>query len=287
MMKKDDTMVTVDKPMFSVIIPCYNQAVFLSDALESVLGQSYRNWEAIVVNDGSPDGTETIARGYMRKDTRIKYVYKENGGLSSARNKGIAMALGEFILPLDADDVIQPEYMERAMDAFEKSPQLRLVYCQGIFFGKDTGLWELWYKGYERLLLDNSIFCSAFFRKVDWTRIGGYDENMRRGHEDWEFFIRLLKDGGEVCQIPQPLFNYRIKESSMITMAVKKDVFRETEFYIYSKHRDVYTSYFGESVIGLIREVLYLRKKREIYKSKWYRKLYHQYIKKAFVWKRK
>lgn len=106
MMKKDDTMVTVDKPMFSVIIPCYNQAVFLSDALESVLGQSYRNWEAIVVNDGSPDDTETIARGYMRKDTRIKYVYKENGGLSSARNKGIAMALGEFILPLDADDVI-------------------------------------------------------------------------------------------------------------------------------------------------------------------------------------
>lgn len=266
-------------PLVSVIVPCYNQAVYLPEALESLLKQTYRNWEAVVVNDGSPDDTERVALAYAEKDSRIKYLSLENGGLSSARNKGIAASCGEFILPLDADDLIMPRYIEKAMEAFAGNPLTKLVYCQCLFFGQKTGLWEtLFYKGYRRLLLGNSIFCSAVFRRSDYEQAGGYDERMRQGHEDWEFFIRLLDEESVVCQIPQPLFHYRVKECSMITMSCRKEVYDETCFYIYSKHRELYSRLFGDNIIGCLYEAERARERRKRHKNKWYRKFYHQYI---------
>ena len=151
-----------EKGMVSVIVPCYNQAIYLPEALNSLLAQTYQCWEAIVVNDGSPDETEKVALEYTRKDSRIKYVFKENGGLSSARNKGIELAQGEFILPLDADDIIHPEYMEKAMEAFEDNPFLKLVFCRGVFFGVKNKVWNLRYEGYEELLQRNHIFFCFF-----------------------------------------------------------------------------------------------------------------------------
>lgn len=266
--------------LVSVILPCYNKAAYLADALDSVLQQSYQNWEAIVVNDGSSDNTEDIALEYVERDQRIKYVSKENGGPSSARNRGIELANGEFILPLDSDDVIKPEYMEEAMMAFENDSNLKLVYCQGFFFGTKNGLWDLSYTGYKNLLLGNTIFCSAFFRKSDWLKVGKYDEKMVKGHEDWEFFIRLLEGDGTVCQIPNPLFYYRIDGPSLTEIAMRKDVWLETEFYIYSKNKSIYTSYFSGGVLENLREMLVLQKKVERHKNKWYRKFFHKYIKK-------
>ena len=90
----------------SVIIPCYNHAKYLSCALDSVLGQSYSDWECVVVNDGSSDHTEEVCREYQKKDKRIKYHYQQNKGLAGARNTGIRQAVGEYILTLDADDYL-------------------------------------------------------------------------------------------------------------------------------------------------------------------------------------
>lgn len=196
------------------------------------------------------------------------------------RNMGIKYAKGEFILPLDADDLIKPEYIEIAIDTFDKNPSIKLVYCQGFFFGDTVGLWDLRYSGYKNLLLRNAIFSSAFFRKSDYVRIGGYDENMRKGHEDWDFYIRLLDGDGLVYQIPLPLFHYRIKKYSLTTLATQKDVLAETDFYIYSKNRAIYTSYFGGSILDYLRELDDLREKRIRHKNKWYRKFFHNYIKK-------
>lgn len=269
-----------EQKLVSVIIPCYNQAIYLSETLDSVLQQSYQNWEAIIVNDGSPDNTESIALEYVGRDPRIKYINKANGGPASARNKGIELANGEFILPLDGDDIIKPEYMEEAVTAFENNPHFKLVYCQAFFFGVKNGPWELPYQGYRNLLLGNAIFCSAFFRKSDWAKIGGYDEKMLKGHEDWEFYIRLLEHEGIVYQIPKPLFYYRIKDVSLSVLATRKDVLLETELYIYSKNESIYTSYFNGGILDNLRELVMLRKKVERHKNKWYRRLYHKYIKK-------
>lgn len=265
--------------VISVVIPCYNQAGYLPEALDSLLDQTYPNWEAIVVNDGYPDEAEAVTRRYAGQDARISYVYKENGGAGSARNYGIALAKGEYILPLDADDVIRPEYMELAMKAFEEQPQTRLVYCQGYFFGEKKGLWELAYQGYRKLLMRNSIFVSAFFRKVDWEKAGGYDETMRNGYEDWEFLIRLLDEDCMVCQIPLPLFCYRIKKHSLNTLAVQSRIYKDTEFYIYTKNRAVYDKVFDASVLDILRDRDRLVEKWDRWtQKKWYKRFFHEYI---------
>lgn len=117
-------MVIFDKiltqmPKISVVVPCYNQAQYLDECLQSVLNQTYQDWECIIVNDGSPDNTEDVAKSWAEKDTRFIYLSKENGGLSSARNAGIEIAKGEWILPLDADDKIGERYLELAEKEFE------------------------------------------------------------------------------------------------------------------------------------------------------------------------
>ena len=93
-------------PLISVIVPCYNQAQYLDECLQSVLNQIYTDWECIIVNDGSPDHTEEVAKKWLEKDSRFRYIYKETGGLSSARNAGIKIAKGEWIQFLDCDDFI-------------------------------------------------------------------------------------------------------------------------------------------------------------------------------------
>ena len=107
-------------PKVSIIVPCYNQAQYLEDALQSVVFQTYKDWECIIVNDGSVDNTEIIAKNWLLKDNRFKYLHQENGGLSMARNSGIKLAEGDFILPLDADDKISSNYIEKAIEEFKK-----------------------------------------------------------------------------------------------------------------------------------------------------------------------
>lgn len=107
-------------PLISIIVPCYNQAEYLDECLQSVLDQTYYNWECIIVNDGSSDNTEIVAQQWLNKDGRFKYSAKENAGLSLARNTGIANTNGEFILPLDADDKIGKDYCTKAIEVFSK-----------------------------------------------------------------------------------------------------------------------------------------------------------------------
>ncbi len=101
--------------LVSIIIPCYNQAQYLPDALGSVLAQTYPHWECVIVNDGSTDNAEEVAREWVIKDDRFKYVKKKNGGLSSARNTGLALAVVEYIQFLDADDLLEVDKIKYQM----------------------------------------------------------------------------------------------------------------------------------------------------------------------------
>lgn len=227
----------MNNPKVSIIVPCYKQAQYLPEALQSVLEQTYDNWECIIVNDGSPDNTEEIAQEWVSKDARFIYLFKENGGLSSARNAGIAIAEGEFILPLDADDRIGKDYTLLAMKVFQEDPDLKLVYCKAEKFGEESGSWNLPVFSLFELARQNMIFCSALYRKEDWSRVDGYDENMIFGLEDWEFWIAILKNGGEVKCLDEVEFYYRISENSMArTVNIKHKEFSEK--YVSKKHLD-------------------------------------------------
>jgi glycosyltransferase involved in cell wall biosynthesis len=253
----------MDKPLVSIVVPCYNQAQYLDECLQSVVSQTYENWECIIVNDGSPDHTVQVAKEWLAKDTRFTYIEKENGGVSSARNSGIGTAKGEFILPLDADDKIGSLYLEKGMIAFQENKLLKVVYCNAEKFDDESGVWNLPDFSLQKLSLDNLIFCSALYKKSDWEEVGGYDLNMISGLEDWEFWIALLKNKGEVKRIEEVGFYYRIKKSSRqqdLDFAKKKRLFE----YMSIKHADFFVSQKG-SFMALERQMEIL--KSENYKN--------------------
>ncbi len=201
-------------PKISVIIPCYNQGAYLDEAVNSVLEQTFQDYEIIIINDGSTDEyTNLLLADYSRPRTRV--IHTANQGLAAARNTGVRAAQGSFILPLDADDRIGVEYLEKAVDILESHPEIGIVYCKAETFGARTGHWHSPPFSLGRMLLGNLIFCSALFRREDWQRTKGYDPEMKGGWEDWDFWLSLLELGREAYRIPDVLFFYRIKEASM------------------------------------------------------------------------
>lgn len=201
-------------PTVSVVIPCYNQGRYLDEAVASVLAQTFRDFEIIVIDDGSTD-EETIRlfSSYSRPGTRV--IRTPNQGLAEARNTGIREARGKYILPLDADDRIAPGYLEKAVAVLDTRPKTGIVYCLAETFGARQGLWPAPEYSLKRMLLGNIIFCSALFRREDWEEVGGYNRNMAVGWEDWDFWLSLIERGREVFRIPEVLFFYRVKEGSM------------------------------------------------------------------------
>ncbi len=247
--------------MISVIVPCYNQAQYLEECLNSVYNQTFTDWECIIVNDGSPDNTEEVAKRFEIKDLRFKYIKKENGGLSSARNAGIRNAAGKYILPLDADDFIGTEYLQNAVNVLTTDPTIELVYCKADYFGEKTGPWKLPAYSFERLLKENLIFCTCFYSRDKALEIGLYDEGLTDGLEDWEFLLRLLDENSKVCCLNETLFYYRIKKISMVTEINKnQDKTFKVKHKIYTLHGDKISKHYGDW-INLIEENERLRER--------------------------
>lgn len=248
---------TTGETAVSVIVPSYNVQGYLSDALDSILAQTFSNWECIIINDGSTDGTAAVAQEYCRKDPRFKLVSQPNKGLPGARNTGLDNASGEFILPLDADDRIGPEYMELAMKEFSEHPETRLVYCKASLFGAQTGRWNLPKYSYDRFITTNCIFCTCFYRRSDAMEIGKYDESLRLGYEDWDFLLRLIRPSDRVTCLDKVLFHYRKhKNGSAIDVAVRNE--QNLLKYIAGKYPHIYGPY-QDRVIELMRRDLQLR----------------------------
>jgi glycosyltransferase involved in cell wall biosynthesis len=203
-----------DMPKVSVIIPCYNQGEYLADAVDSVLNQTFTDFEIIIINDGSTDqATISLLAGYEKPKTRI--IHTPNRGLASARNTAISEAQGEYILPLDADDRIGKHYLQSAAAILDNDDQIGIVYCLAEKFGAVQDKWELPEFTPLKLLRDNLIFCSALYRKQDWVSIGGYNQNMRYGWEDWNFWLSMIEIGKKVIRIPEVMFFYRVNSNSM------------------------------------------------------------------------
>jgi glycosyltransferase involved in cell wall biosynthesis len=228
------------KPLVSLVVPCYNQASFLAETLNSVSQQTYTNWECIIVNDGSPDNTEEVAQIYCNKDSRFKYFYKTNGGLSSARNAGIKVSMGKYVLPLDSDDKIETEYLEFAVEILNSNDNIKIVYSKAELFGQKSGLWNIQEYSLERMLATNLIFCSAFYRRSDYDKTNGYNSNMKFGFEDWDFWLSILENGGDVYRIDKVMFYYRIRKGSMLrSLDTTKQSYLRGK--IYENHRKLYS----------------------------------------------
>ncbi|MBU1565608.1 MAG: glycosyltransferase [Proteobacteria bacterium] len=237
-------------PKVSVVIPCYNQGQFIDDAVDSVLAQSFTDFEIIVINDGSTDGlTNRLLHNYTKDKTRV--IVTANMGLAAARNNGIAVAAGKYILPLDADDRIESTYLEKAVAILDADTEVGIVYCNARLFGAVETEWILPEYSLEKMLLDNLIFCSAFFRKDDWQEAGGYDPGMVNGWEDYEFWLGLIERGRKVVRIQDILFYYRVASDSMVR---SKEKWQKVAMFrrIYERHQQLFSENIGVWIDTLV-----------------------------------
>lgn len=234
----------------SVIIPCYNQGHFLEESLNSVATQTFQDFEIIVVNDGSTDkSSQHILKNLDREKVRV--IHQENMGLAGARNTGIEHGRGEYVLPLDADDRIEPEYLEKAVQILDSMPKVGIVYCRAQLFGAVETEWQLPDYSLQEMLKENLIFCSALFRRSDWKSVGGYDTGMVYGWEDYEFWLSLIERGREVYRLPDILFCYRVASDSMVR---SKEKWQKIAMFkrIYQRH----TALFHDNIEVWIEAVL-------------------------------
>jgi|WetSurMetagenome_2_1015567.scaffolds.fasta_scaffold00110_17 glycosyltransferase involved in cell wall biosynthesis len=231
-------------PDVSVIIPCYNQGHYIHDAIESVLAQSCRDFEIIVVNDGSTDpGTVAALQGL--DNPKISVIHTDNQGLASARNNGIKQARAPIILPLDADDKIAPTYMEKALRVLRDDPGVGVVYCNVRFFGEKRGTLVLPEFSLVRLLFENLIFCSAFFYRKDWEAVNGFNPNMEYGCEDRDFWMSIVSLGRKVHRLPEFLFYYRTRKDSM-WHSISREKKIEMDARAFLNHQDIYREHAVE-----------------------------------------
>lgn len=267
-------------PKLSIIIPCYNSEKTLEKTLDSVLNQTYQDWEALIINDGSTDRTETIASVWVNKDHRIRYFLKPNEGLGNARNFGIDKAVGEFILPLDSDNLVEREFARNAIEIFDAKKEIGVVHGNAEFFGERTGLWTIDKYNMEKLLVVNYIDACAIYKKELWSKVGGYDEKMPyQGHEDWEFWIALGILNINFYHLNQITFKYFVSSGSMIR-SFNEEMLLVNQDYIIQKYSRLYHKYYSnlfnknerfyaeliknKTSKELIREVL-LRIKRKLW----------------------
>jgi len=232
--------------------------------IESIRNQTYQNWECIIVNDGSKDNTIEIANFYCNVDDRIKLLNIENGGLSNARNIGIKHSHGAYILPLDADDKILPSYMEKAISILIHKKEIAIVLSDAKYFGEMSGNVPLNDFSSERLHFDNSFFPSSMFRRQDYNQTNGYDTRLY-SFEDWDFWLSLIENGGQIYKIPEVLFCYRVRKNSMLRTLNIAD--REYLFeLIVAKHPKIYNRYYKRLIPILYERFLY-KKELDQYKN--------------------
>lgn len=237
-------------PLVTIVISCYNDADYIEQAVSSALNQTYFNKEIIVIDDGSNAETKAVLKKLESKITEL--ITQENQGQSTARNNGIRKAKGEYILNLDSDDFFEISFCEKAIRKFQENEEIAIVTCNVNRFNT-SGSIDIFYPdgGFlNNFLITNCAMGSAMFKKSDWQATNGYDENMRKGFEDWEFYIRLVKEGRSAYVIPELLFNYRVKENSTSTNANK--IKYELLHYIYIKHRELYTAHFDLLISHLL-----------------------------------
>jgi len=230
-------------PLVSVIVPCYNQGNFLAEALESLLAQTYPHWECQIIDDGSTDNTKTVAQGYVDMDSRFKYTYQENKGLSAARNLGLKIASGDYIQFLDADDLIAPEKFETQLAVFRENKVVDIVYSEYLCFDHSdrNKQWT-----YSRVQLKNNAFLDFLYgwerglsipihcflyKKQCFEKWGLFDESLIYGREDWDLHLRFASAQAKYVFVKGVMAYYRQGTVSMTKNDKKMKYGKKKLFY--------------------------------------------------------
>ena len=200
--------------MASVVIPCFNLGAYLDEAVQSVLNQTFQDFEIVIVDDGSDDpATRHMLASYRRSKTRIIRI--GNGGVARARNHGLAVARGTYVSFLDADDLFELAFLEKAVALLEADQSKAFASCWLNAFGQAEFSWTPSRCDFPHLLAEDTVCTAALMRRDVVLAVGGFDNDPRiDGYEDWDLPVRIVASGHEGSIIPEFLFRYRIRPGS-------------------------------------------------------------------------
>lgn len=236
------------EPRVAVVVPCYNHGKFLPETLESIRAQTYPHVDVVVVDDGSTDA-ETLEALTAISDQGTRVIRQENQGLVAARNTGVRATDAEFFLPLDADDRIEPRFVESLLRPMLENPELGYCYSYARFFDAAEGVWECPVYDPRRLLVENLSTASAIVRREAYDQVGGYSADMIHGFEDWDFWLALLSVGYHGRLVPEPLFLYR-KHADGSMLSHTQQHRSEMMHKMIEHHRSLFATMLESSLVG-------------------------------------
>ena len=234
-------------PTVSVIIPCFNLGEYLDEAVDSVLAQTFEDFEILIVDDGSTDpATRQLLADYTRPKTTV--FRTPNRKLAAARNFLVSHAQGRYLCALDADDKLHPEYLERTVALLDAEPGLTFVSTHLQMFGEETAVWPSVDRcDLPMLLCDDTIITPALVRRDAVVTCGGYDEHMpHQGDEDWHLWLTLVENGHRGVILPDVLFFYRRRPNSMCIQCTTGQVHLDLIGYLARKHAHSYRKHLTE-----------------------------------------
>lgn len=230
------------KSLVSIVIPAYNAERYIEEAIRSALASTYTPFEIVIVNDGSTDTTQTIAEELAQHHPEIRLYQQPNSGASTARNLAITKAHGEYILPLDADNRISPDYLEEAVKVLHDHPEVKLVGSEACFIGEKRGRWKFRPFSLNLLCRRNLIDNCSMYRKRDWAEAGGYCDEIL-GREDWDFWLSLFERGGRFVRLPITGLYYRVRSNSK--RAQTRHLHKEIIDLLNARHKPLFYSELG------------------------------------------
>jgi glycosyltransferase involved in cell wall biosynthesis len=231
----------------SVIIPCYNDGKYIQETINKLKEQTYPAQEIIIVNDGSTDAYTLDLLKVLDNDPLINVLHKENGRMSAARNYGVKHAKGNIIVTLDADDYFDNSFFQKGIAILQNEPTTGVVNSYIQFFGNKTDKSKPRGGNAFNFLFSNQCSACSMIRRTAWEQVGGYDESMTLGYEDWEFYIRITKANWQVHLIPEFLLFYRQTDKSTLKNQTHPN--REKIIaYIVEKHKDWYAQCLTELI---------------------------------------
>lgn len=229
------------RPTVSVIILSHNYGHDLMRAARSAFEQQYAPLEVAILDVGSDDNTWEIAQQIAREQRSIPVLVERlpNVGPSVARNRGVAMTRGEFVLFLDADDYLAPEYLSKTVPILAGNPRASLVYVDSQMFGDQIGRWSIGPYDFKQLCQYNMFHYCVLLRRTAFDQVGGFDEENFGYYEDWELWIRLGKRGWDAIQLYEPLFFYQSHYNTSL-MSYSKRLHKIYRAYIVNRHPELY-----------------------------------------------
>lgn len=242
-------------PTATVVIPCYNHGQFVGQAAKSALAQTNADVRVVIVDDGSDDGHTPLACDKCKESAqdRLTVIHQKNQGLPAARNRGAAQADTPFLVFLDADDWIEPRFVSKLAAAINQDPnpdQVSHAYCQERLVELGENVWHVPEWDPTLMMITNIHPVTTLVRRERFEQVGGFDETMTNGYEDWDLWLKFVEQGWRGVRVPEILFTWRRHSHSTMVMQVIHE--HESLFKaIMDRHKDLYDKHAQDLLLKM------------------------------------